>query len=321
MPSHGPPRICSPRGGVNRRRSGSCHTFARHTVSGSVPGDTSPVPGGALTGVSPRFSGKDAVGCPLKGHQHVYILPQDRNRDGRLDHVLVICKEALDRTEQLALDRLETIWRSHGKPDVRMVPIRWGSLDQLLTPAYRFVSATPLVLTRHYRRGRGEFVDWLAAEMSRELHHHGLPRRIRRGFVHSSTADRSDPANTAPVPHSRSSPSPVIDSGAIEGACGSVVKDRRERAGCVRPWPEQSADRAHRIKRCTRHGVGHSWACAATTAVRPHQHRRSRPEAIILRRAPAVGQRGARRLRHRRLSTSNRGQPRTDRHGRQRKDT
>ena len=133
--------------------------------------------------VSPRFCGKDAVGRPLKGHQHVYILPQDRDCDGRLDHILVICKEALDHTEQLALDRLETIWQTHGRPDLRLVPIKWGTASPLLTPARRFVSATPVVLIRHYRRGRGEFAEWLKTEICRELDRHGLPRPARIGFL------------------------------------------------------------------------------------------------------------------------------------------
>jgi CRISPR-associated protein Csb2 len=133
--------------------------------------------------VSPSFSGKDPVGRPLQGHQHVYILPQDRNHDGRLDHVMVICRTPLDEAEQFALDRLETIWQSHGKPDIRFIPIRWGSRDQLLSPAYRFASVTPLVLTRHYRQGRGEFTEWLATEICRELGNQGLPQPVQIMFL------------------------------------------------------------------------------------------------------------------------------------------
>lgn len=133
--------------------------------------------------VSPRFSGKEASGRPLKGHQHVYILPQDRNRDGRLDHVLVICKAPLVETEQFALDRLDAIRQSHGKPDIRFFPIRWGSRAQLLSPAHRFASATPLVFTRHYRRGRGQFTDWLGAEIEREMDNQGLPHPVRVKFL------------------------------------------------------------------------------------------------------------------------------------------
>jgi CRISPR-associated protein Csb2 len=129
--------------------------------------------------VSPKFSGKDSAGVPLKGHQHIYIMPQDRDGDGRLDHILIVCKAALDETEQLAMDRLETIWQSRGRPDIRLVPTRWGDLDHLLTSARRFVSATPLVLARRYRRGRGEFAEWVATEICRELAHHGLPQPSR----------------------------------------------------------------------------------------------------------------------------------------------
>lgn len=137
--------------------------------------------------VSRKFSGKNAAGRPLDGHRHVFILPQDRNQDGRIDHVLVVCKEPLDANEQLALDRLETIWQSDGKPDVRFIPIRSGTREQLLSPALRFVSTTPLVLSRHYRRGRGEFGQWLKTEICRELSHHGLPEPAHVRFLPKGT--------------------------------------------------------------------------------------------------------------------------------------
>jgi CRISPR-associated protein Csb2 len=113
----------------------------------------------------------------------VYIMPQDCDGDGRLDHMLIICSASLDRTEQVALDRLETIWQSHGRPDIRLIPIRWGSTEKLLQPAQHFLSATPLVLTRHHRRGRGDFEEWLAAEICREAGHHGLPQPSHIKFL------------------------------------------------------------------------------------------------------------------------------------------
>ena len=130
--------------------------------------------------VSSRFSGKDANGRPLEGHRHVYILPQDRDGDGRLDHLLVVCKEPLDAREQLALDRLESLWQAKGRPDIRCVPLQWGTIDRLFPRAVtRVRSTTPFVPPRHYRRGRGNLGDWLAEEVKREAKHHGLPAPVQ----------------------------------------------------------------------------------------------------------------------------------------------
>ena len=129
--------------------------------------------------VSCQFSGKNASGRPLTGHQHVYILPLDRDQDGRLDHLLVACKQPLDHKEQIALDRLQSLWQTDRKPDIRCTPIRWGTLDDLFEPARCFTSATPFVPPRYYRQGRGEYGDWLAQELAREAEYHGLPRPAR----------------------------------------------------------------------------------------------------------------------------------------------
>jgi CRISPR-associated protein Csb2 len=125
--------------------------------------------------VSPRFSGKGADGKPLTGHRHAFILPIDKNRDGRLDHLLVVCREPLHELERLALDHMNSLWQTDGRPDMRCTPIQWGTLEQLLPPARRLVSVTPFVPTRHYREGRGDFGEWLRAELARELENHGLP--------------------------------------------------------------------------------------------------------------------------------------------------
>lgn len=129
--------------------------------------------------VSSRFSGKDADGKPLRGHRHVFVLPSDENSDGRLDHLLVVCRDPLDRMERLALDRLESLWQSDGRPDIRCIPVRWGTLEQLLRPATHLSSATPFVPSRHFRKGRGTWSEWISQELVRECRYHGLPEPVR----------------------------------------------------------------------------------------------------------------------------------------------
>ena len=125
--------------------------------------------------VSQRFSGKSEDGKPLSGHRHVYILPLDRDGDGRLDHLIVACRASLDRTEQLALDRARSLWQPDGRPDLQLVPLRWGTCADLFPPARRLASATPFVPPRHHRKGRGSLAEWLVTEVRREAVHHGLP--------------------------------------------------------------------------------------------------------------------------------------------------
>jgi CRISPR-associated protein Csb2 len=133
--------------------------------------------------ISEKFTGKDSSGDPLKGHRHCFFLPQDRDIDGWLDHLLVISCDPLDSDELRALYRLESLWQRGGKPDIRCVPVKSGAASDLVQPASRFVSTTPFVTSRHYRNGRGEFLDWLVAEVRREAINHGLPELMRVAFL------------------------------------------------------------------------------------------------------------------------------------------
>jgi len=125
--------------------------------------------------LSRNFSGKDPEGRPASGHRHSYFLPLDTDRDGRIDHLMVIGREPLDNTERVALDRFQSIWQPDGKPDLTFVPIKWGDHRSLLEPSTVFVSATPFVPPRHFRKGRGDYIEWLAGEVRREAENHGLP--------------------------------------------------------------------------------------------------------------------------------------------------
>lgn len=131
--------------------------------------------------VSPKFSGKGKDGKPLQGHQHVYVLPLDRDRDGWLDHLIIMCRVPFNHDEVIALDRLDRVWQPGGKPDIYFIPLKWGQIEDLLEDGgsrTRFISATPFVPPRHYRKGRGPFPEWLADEVRREAVYHGLPEPV-----------------------------------------------------------------------------------------------------------------------------------------------
>jgi CRISPR-associated protein Csb2 len=132
------------------------------------------------TKISPKFSGKGEDGKPLQGHQHIYVLPLDWDRDGWLDHLAILCKVPFNHQELVALDRLNTIYQLDGKPDIYFVPLKWGRIEDLIASgsSTRFTSATPFVPPRYYRKGRGPLMEWLTEEVRREAINHGLPEPV-----------------------------------------------------------------------------------------------------------------------------------------------
>ncbi len=133
--------------------------------------------------VSQKFSGKDPAGNPLIGHRHIYILPFDKDKDGRLDHLLVYCREAFNQPEIAALDKVTSLWQSNGKSDIRCLPLIMGRLEDVFDTSTRVTSATPFVPPRHYRKGRGEFTDWLSEQVRLECSYHHFPRPSQIRFL------------------------------------------------------------------------------------------------------------------------------------------
>jgi len=125
--------------------------------------------------VSPKFSGKTFDGTPLEGHRHAFFLPVDEDNDGRIDHLLITANEPFDSTELMALDRMRSIWQSHGKPDANLILTALKEEPRPKT-AKTWVSVTPFVTARHHRKGRGQYWDWLTSEIERECEFHGLPK-------------------------------------------------------------------------------------------------------------------------------------------------
>jgi CRISPR-associated protein Csb2 len=141
--------------------------------------------------VSPHFSGKDAAGTPLRGQPHAFYVPLDRDHDGRLDHLAVVCRDPLDDLEQVALDRMARIWHSERLPDIRCTPVAWGSADIVCSLSRKWTSATPFVTPRFYRRGRGDFAEWVVNELRRELAYLELPPPARLELLpHLAVSDR-----------------------------------------------------------------------------------------------------------------------------------
>lgn len=127
--------------------------------------------------VSLKFSGKGPDGSPAEGHRHAYYLPLDEDGDGRIDHLIVRVGEPLDGEELAALDRLRSVWQSDGRPDIELV-LEALTGEVGATRARRWVTATPFVTNRHYRRRRGPLDAWIDDEIRRACRLHGLPEPV-----------------------------------------------------------------------------------------------------------------------------------------------
>ena len=98
----------------------------------------------------------------------------DQDNDGRIDHLLLKAARPFEPTELEALDRLHAIWQPDGKPDIDLVLVSLAKSFKS-TNAKHWTSATPFVLKRHHRKGRGTYQEWLVKEIERECTIHGFP--------------------------------------------------------------------------------------------------------------------------------------------------
>lgn len=116
---------------------------------------------GGVRGRSAIFSGKDAGGRPLEGHQHAYYLPTDEDGDGRLDHLTIFAAGGFNREELQALHYLREVRagrRGEERHPLRVLLLgtgRWEDFDSgPLGKAKHWISATPFLAPR-YPKARG----------------------------------------------------------------------------------------------------------------------------------------------------------------------
>jgi len=132
--------------------------------------------------VSPKFSGKTAEGKPLKDHQHAFILPLGNGR-GRIDRVLLYTRapEGFNSDEVKAILRMTELYGRTTEDPIRvMATQRAATGSEIRKSATSVVSTTPFCAGRHWRKGRGEYLDFLAGEIRRECRNHGIkePRSV-----------------------------------------------------------------------------------------------------------------------------------------------
>lgn len=107
------------------------------------------------------FTGLDADGKPLPGHQHAHIFCEANGEREAVTHITVWAPMGFDEAACLALRRLNKVW-GHGGHDLRLVLHAICQPDeaagcQLFGPSKTWRSVTPFVSTLHaktYRDGR-----------------------------------------------------------------------------------------------------------------------------------------------------------------------
>jgi len=126
--------------------------------------------------ISRVFSGKSVEGIPLEGHDHAFYVPMDLDGDGRIDHLRILAGKPFSPDELTALDRFRKVFGKGGHDvHLHLTGLHANPPSQR---AKRFVSSTPFVTARHWRKGRGSYESWLFDELARECKHHGLPEPI-----------------------------------------------------------------------------------------------------------------------------------------------
>jgi CRISPR-associated protein Csb2 len=129
---------------------------------------------------SERLSGRDKNGEILKDHKHIFIIPMDSDDDGLIDRIIIKSNSVFDENELKALYGVRKLYSKDSEEGLTLVIRRIGDYNQIIGEDGKisqksFMSATPFITKRHYRKGRGDYDDWIKKELMRELAHHNLP--------------------------------------------------------------------------------------------------------------------------------------------------
>jgi CRISPR-associated protein Csb2 len=145
------------------------------------------------------ISGRDAMNRPLKNaeHWHAFWLPEDADKDGEIDHVVVYSREGFDSRIRNKLDRLTRLWteRTEGVgddgdtnlPEARQewrlalegfgTPKDFCGASSLLASSAIWESVTPFLAAGHLK-GAG-----YPAEIRRLAKRRGLPELVGVEFL------------------------------------------------------------------------------------------------------------------------------------------
>jgi len=117
------------------------------------------------------LSGHDVP--PRNRHDHAFYLPEDRDRDGRLDHFLVHVGAGVDEVAAAVLDALDYILSAPRQPRIVVERETAANAAPLLQAARVWRSATPYLHPWHLKK---KFT--VADQLRRECRIRGLPEPV-----------------------------------------------------------------------------------------------------------------------------------------------
>jgi CRISPR-associated protein Csb2 len=160
------------------------------------------------------LNGKGADGIPLKGHQHLHILPLnlDARDPGRLDHFLLWAPMGINAGAQRAILALRKTWTKGGKNPLFVTVAGMGDLGDfdslvgrhLTGPARTWVSSTPFVPPRYVKKSganslEGQVRQEVISRFGKEVQIEILARDQTAGrHLHRFVRLRRDPNKQPP---------------------------------------------------------------------------------------------------------------------------
>lgn len=117
------------------------------------------------------LTGHDPDGGPLKGHRHGYFLPEDRDHDGRIDHVLVYFPEGITEPIVQAMGQLRTLHDRGFEWLVVLegigIPSDFERVSSFVGPSQTWISVTPYLHPWHRKKnGKYSADEQLLKELS-----------------------------------------------------------------------------------------------------------------------------------------------------------
>lgn len=141
--------------------------------------------GKGLPIVCPVLTGKDDAGTPMKGHQHLHIIPLnlDAREPGRLDHFLLWAPMGIDALAQRAILEVRKTYTKGGEKPLFVTVAGMGGLkdfqpllgEKMLGPSPVWTSLTPFVPPRFVKK-RG--VNSVEGQVLSELASRNLSAKV-----------------------------------------------------------------------------------------------------------------------------------------------
>lgn len=133
--------------------------------------------------VGMTFSGHTPDGDNQASHQHAYVMPLDSTGDGFIDQVLIWSPLGFSIPNLVALECIQAEML-FGETHLELCQITHHIPAWLATQHTSWISATPALSFRHYKKSAGTMEAWWLKEMTRSCIAQGLPAPVDLKLIH-----------------------------------------------------------------------------------------------------------------------------------------